>query len=201
MHSSKHGIRSNNFYEDSKLNDSIRHHHSNPQRLNNDRRLRNDYSQDIENNMNKLESRQYAIEYNCADLFYQSTCCFKTKFSQEQTLKENFGSRHNQFLRDLDEFNKEIDAINLITSIKDLKHAVIDIYHEIGRLQTQETAEPQIDKNRFKDVTMNKMKTKYSHLDSIRLKSGTNTSNLRRPEENVDFEAVSDKNYVSLLFS
>ena len=98
--------------------------------------------QKIEDNMSKLDAKLQNYEYNCSDLFYQSVCCFKTKPSNDLTEEESLGSRHDQFMRDLDKFCKEIDVINLISNIKDLKYAVNDIYTEIEKMKSQETTEP-----------------------------------------------------------
>ena len=181
--------------------------------------------QQIQDNISKLDLKQQNIEYNCSDLFYQSVCCFKTKPSNDLTEEESLGSRHDQFMRDLDKFCREIDVINLISNIKDLKYAVNDIYAEIEKIKSQETTQPQTDKDSLSSVVARKMKLKSSEFDPVqiqaiqkdsinvkptanyqnKLKSSVNESIVEKPEEiakdekaeeSFNFEIVSDLNNV-----
>ena len=140
--------------------------------------------QKIEDNMSKLDAKLQNYEYNCSDLFYQSVCCFKTKPSNDLTEEESLGSRHDQFMRDLDKFCKEIDVINLISNIKDLKYAVNDIYTEIEKMKSQETTEPQTDKDSLSSVVARKMKLKSSEFDPVQMQAIQNDSINVKPTVN-----------------
>ena len=221
----------NNAPEDSKIHDGGEEEYNvHPQNPDNDLGSGDYIRQKIEKNMSKLEATHHNFEYNCSDLFYQTICCFKTKPSNDLTEEESLGSRHDQFIKDLDKFSKEIDVINLISNVKDLKYAVNDIYSEIEKMKSQETVEPQTDKDSFNGVVAKKMKLKSSAFDPVQLqaiqkdsinfksqindpnkfKSSVNESIIEKPEEivkdekqeeNYHSEVASDLNNVNFKFS
>ena len=155
-------INPENVPEDSKINDGgEEQYYSSPQSPPNNEVLRN-----IEESMSRLDVKQNLYKYNYADLFYQFICCFKTKPNNGSTLEDSLDSRHNQFMRDLENFNKEIDAINLISTIKNLKHTANDIYTEIERLKGLEIDEPQTIKNLSSGITREMKKLQTSQLES-----------------------------------
>ena len=230
LNNQKSRINLNNGPEDSKIHDGGEEEHNvHAQSPDNDLGSGDYIRQQIEKNMSKLDATQHNYEYNCLDLFYQSICCFKTKSSNDLTEEESLGSRHDQFMKDLDKFSKEIDVINLISNVKDLKYAVNDIYSEIEKMKSQETAEPQTDKGSFNGVVTKKMKLKSSEFDPVQLqaiqkdsidfrpqvndqnkfKSSVNESiiekseeivNDEKPEENYHSEVASDLNNVNFSF-
>ena len=104
--------------EESKVNDGGEDQYSHtPQYLVDNVRFRNYVNNNIENNTSKTEMMKDIVEYNCADLFYQSLCCFKTKPKKEHFLEENLCKRYDQFTKDLEKFYKETDVFDLIFNI------------------------------------------------------------------------------------
>ena len=84
--------------------------------------MRNYASNDIEDNTHQTEVTEDAIEYNCADLLYQSICCFKSKSKNENSVEVSLGKRHEKYTKDLDKFYSEIDVFNLIFTTKFAKN-------------------------------------------------------------------------------
>ena len=108
--------------------------------------MRNYASNDIEDNTHQTEVTEDAIEYNCADLLYQSICCFKSKSKNENSVEVSLGKRHEKYTKDLDKFYSEIDVFNLIFTIKHLKFLVNNIYSEIKNQRLQQSIESQAEK-------------------------------------------------------
>ena len=211
-------INLNNSPEDSKVNDGGEEQYFvNPHNHTNNRDSRYYISRDIEESMRTLDVKQNVFEYNYADLLYQSICCFKTKPNNVSTLEDNLGTRHNQFIRDMEKFNKDIDAINLISTIKNLKHKANDLYAEIQKLKNQKATEPQTDKDSSKDTTK-KNKLNSSQFELVQQKPSLNDQIIDKPkeskidekseenkineklEDSFNFEAASDLNNVGQSF-
>ena len=201
-------INLRNTPEDSKMLDGgEEQYYANPQNLNN-RDSRYYINNDIEESMRRLDIEQNIVEYNYADLLYQSICCFKTKPSKLNTSDDNLESRHSQFMRDMEKFNKEIDAINLISTVKNLKHIANDIYAEVERLKNPEVTKPRTDNESFKGTTKkNKLNSSQFELiqqqpspdDQIVDKPEESKIN-EKPEDSFNFEASSDLNNVGQSF-
>ena len=209
LHNQKKKINLNSPPEDSKMNDGGEEEYNlHPENQANAKKSKHYAYNDIEENMSRLEVRQNIADYNYADLFYQSICCFKTKPGNMQTSEESLGTRHDQFLKDLDRFKKEIDVISLISNIKDLKHAVNDAYTEIEKVKNQQSSDPQSEKESTNAVSTNKLDIRSSLFDPSQLKYSFNepvakkpieNAIYEKPDESVDFEIVSDMNKVSFL--
>ena len=117
-------------------------------------------------------------------MIYQSICCFKKSPNNNHTEEENLRSRHDQFIKDLKKFSKEIDVINLISSIKELKYSVNDIYSEIKKIKSQETIEPQAVDNSLNGNVTKKMKLESSDFDPLQFQVTKKNSINRRPKVN-----------------
>ena len=88
--SQKSRINLHDIPEESKVNHGDKEQYSHtPQYLTNNVKSGNYVNNNIGNNTSKTEVMKDIVEYNCADLFYQSLCCFKTKSKNQHSLEEN----------------------------------------------------------------------------------------------------------------
>ena len=126
LHNQNKRINLNNPHEDSKIHDGGEEEDLSEVQNQQNNRGSGDYiRKDLEENLSKWDSKRHNFEYNCSDLLYQSICCFKSKPTKESTSEQSLDSRHDQFIRDFNKLNKEIDIINMVSNIKHLKHAII----------------------------------------------------------------------------
>ena len=118
-------INLNNPPEDSKIHDGGEEGYADAQSQENNRGSGDYIRKYHEEDSSRYDLSRHNIKYDFIGLFYQSICCLKSISTTENTSEQSLESRYDQFKRDLSKFNKEIDLINIVSNIKNLKHAII----------------------------------------------------------------------------
>ena len=85
----------------------------------------------------KMSEKFHMIKYDFSDLLYQSFWWCKSRSNNPLETEESLSWRYSQFWNDFDRLNKEIDIVNIVTTVKDLKYATNDIVIEIENLKSK----------------------------------------------------------------